>query len=243
MSYAEATLDLTQVPIVCLTGDNGAGKTALLDALTWTLWETGRSNSDDLIRLGEKEMWTDLTFAHEDECYRVRRSRQKLSVKAGARLTSRGTLELQIFNRNKQRLPEAIAAGGKNMPAFAKNSDVTPGSGSWRSLTGANVRQTQKQISDLLRMDFDTFVNSAYLRQGKADEFTTRPPGERKQVLSEILALSYFDKLQEKAKERVRQLKADAAVVSSCLTDLPSIQEALTRGNDSRDILLAKYSE
>ncbi|MBK9205024.1 MAG: AAA family ATPase [Candidatus Obscuribacter sp.] len=35
MSYADATLDLTGIPVVCLTGLNGAGKSALLDAVTW----------------------------------------------------------------------------------------------------------------------------------------------------------------------------------------------------------------
>ena len=71
MSYAEATLDLSLVPIACLTGLNGAGKSALLDALTWAIWEMGRSSSDELIKLGEKEMWVDLIFSHEGERYRV----------------------------------------------------------------------------------------------------------------------------------------------------------------------------
>ena len=236
MSYAEATLDLTHVPIVCLTGGNGAGKSALLDALTWTLWETGRASSDELIRLGEKEMWTDLIFAHEGDQYRVRRSRQKLSVKAGARITSKGTLEFQIFNKTRQLKPEAIAAGGISSASMQDNirEELPAGvsAGTWRSLTGASVRQTQKQICDLLRMDFDTFVNSAYLRQGKADEFTTRPPSERKQVLSEILGLSYFDRLQEKAKEKVRQLKVETEIVARDLNSLPEIESALKESTE-----------
>ena len=137
-----------------------------------------------------------------------------MSVKAGTRVTSKGTLEFQIFKQQKQVQPEAIAAGAAGQ---GHSSDELPlpctfTNGTWRSLTGASVRQTQKQICDLLRMDFETFVNSAYLRQGKADEFTTRPPSERKQILSEILGLSYFDRLQEKAKERARQLKVEAEI-------------------------------
>jgi exonuclease SbcC len=245
MSYAEATLDLSSIPIVCLTGLNGAGKSALLDALTWALWETGRSTSDELIRLGEKEMWIDLIFMHEGERYRVRRSRQKMSVKAGARVTSKGTLEFQVFNSNNQSALKAITIGGRAASTNRENL-VAPSShpqpnetvnteGKWRSLTGASVRQTQKHITDLLRMDFDTFVNSAYLRQGKADEFTTRPPSERKQILSDILGLAYFDKLQEKAKERARQLKTEVEVLSRELANLPAIEKLLNDKSEAID--------
>jgi exonuclease SbcC len=266
MSYAEATLDLSSVPVVCLTGLNGAGKSALLDAITWVLWETARSGSDELIKLGAREMWVDLVFAHEGQRYRVRRSRQKLSVKAGARVTSKGNLEFQIYRRheepslaitsgaeaNSPASPLAIASGRESNAgttatcalATTSNAESKPGKsewhcpdsdGSWRSLTGPNMRQTQKSISDLLRMDFETFTNSAYLRQGKADEFTTRAPAERKQVLSEILGLSYFDQLQEKAREQVRKLKSQVEVLSFELHDLPNIQSTLAQTN--KDLL------
>ena len=218
MSYAEATLDLSSTPVVCLTGLNGAGKSALLDALTWSLWESGRSSSDEMVRLGEKEMWVDLVFEHEGAQYRVRRSRQKMSAKAGAKITSKGSLDFQIFNKQRQLVPASARSG----QSYADLNE-----GSWRSLTGASVRQTQKQITDLLRMDFDTFVNSAYLRQGKADEFTTRPPSERKQLLSDILGLSYFDRLQEKAKEHARELKVESELMARDLVTMPALEKLL----------------
>ncbi|MCA9814233.1 MAG: AAA family ATPase, partial [Cyanobacteria bacterium HKST-UBA01] len=34
MSYADTSLDLTAVRVACLSGQNGAGKSALLDAIT-----------------------------------------------------------------------------------------------------------------------------------------------------------------------------------------------------------------
>ena len=60
MSYADAYLDLSSINVACLSGANGAGKSALLDAVTWAIWEKGRASSDELIRLGQKEMWIDL---------------------------------------------------------------------------------------------------------------------------------------------------------------------------------------
>ena len=225
MSYAEATLDLSSMPVACLSGQNGAGKSALLDACTWVLWECARSSSDELMRLGEKEMWVDLTFIHEGERYRVRRARQKTSAKAGSKSTSKGTLDFQVFSL---RQPVLAAAHVTTVGSAGESGDSGTQDGSWRSLTSASMRETQKTINDLLRMDFETFVNSAYLRQGRADEFTTRAPADRKQILSEILGLSYFDRLQEKAKERGRELKGQAEILSAHLTSVPELEAKLS---------------
>ena len=43
LSYRDAVeLDLQGVEVACLCGDNGHGKTALLDAITWALWGGAR---------------------------------------------------------------------------------------------------------------------------------------------------------------------------------------------------------
>src|SRR5262249_46653059 len=47
-------INLEAIHVACLTGDNGHGKTALVDALTWALWGRSRAKSDDdLIHLGQ----------------------------------------------------------------------------------------------------------------------------------------------------------------------------------------------
>lgn len=76
--------------------------------------------------------------------------------------------------------------------------------GAWRSLSGAGVRETQESITRTLRMGYETFTNSAFLRQGHADEFTRKKPAERKAVLAEILGLSVYEELEAAAKERGR---------------------------------------
>ncbi|MFQ5578478.1 MAG: AAA family ATPase [Anaerolineae bacterium] len=61
-----------------------------------------------------------------------------------------------------------------------------PDAGGWRTLTEGSIRQTQAKINRLLRLDYDTFINSAFLLQGRADEFTTKKPAERKQILGHV---------------------------------------------------------
>ncbi|NIN64082.1 MAG: SMC family ATPase, partial [Anaerolineae bacterium] len=81
--------------------------------------------------------------------------------------------------------------------------------GDARPLTGDTLRETQQTITDRIRMDYNTFINSALLLQGRADEFSNQTPGERKRILSEILGLSLYDQLENKAKERLRDVELE----------------------------------
>jgi DNA repair protein SbcC/Rad50 len=87
----------------------------------------------------------------------------------------------------------------------------------FRSLTGRGTRATQHLILQHLKLDYDTFVNSAYLRQGRADEFMLKRPGERKQILADLLKLDQYDTLAEQAREQARQLKAELALIERSL--------------------------
>ncbi len=82
-------------------------------------------------------------------------------------------------------------------------------------ITGNVMRETQAQIENTVGMDYETFVNSAYLVQGRADEFTNQIPSKRKEVLSKILGLETYDRLQACAKERGDQSKSSSAAVQS----------------------------
>ncbi|MBX9694676.1 MAG: SMC family ATPase, partial [Cyanobacteria bacterium] len=256
MSYADVELDLSSVQVACLTGPNGAGKSALLDAVTWALWEQARGPSDDLIRLGQREMWVDLVFSYEDRIYRIRRSRQRRVSRTGRRAASKGTLELMILTqldterrRETQSSVEVHATlSGPAACVVAPTSTDTedtccPPELRWKSMSGSSMRDTQQTIATLLRMDYDTFVNSAYLRQGKADEFTTRLPSERKQVLSEILGLSYFDRVRDAAKQRARDTLARLDVVEARLASRESIVERLAQASSQLELSSSKLSD
>lgn len=170
-------LDFSGLHLACLSGDNGHGKSALLDAMTWALWGQARVNqADDLITLGETEMWVEFEFALGGQRYRVYRARERRG-RGG-----KSVLELQVQEPD----------------------------GGWRVLTEPTIRETEQRIVALLRMDYDTFISSAYLKQGRADEFTLRSPAERKEILMEILGLSRYEAYEKRAKERARSYKEEA---------------------------------
>lgn len=76
----------------------------------------------------------------------------------------------------------------------------------YQAITQNTLRETENKIKELLNLDYDTFINTAFLRQGDADRFTTSRPGERKATLAEVLGLSEYEKLELKAKSNYRSL-------------------------------------
>ena len=131
-------LSFDGIHVACLCGDNGNGKSAIFDAMTWALWGESRAKSDDdLIHLGQPEMEVELEFISRGQVYRVlrKRSRRQSATRPGHTV-----LELQVSDND-----------------------------SYKSLSGNNLPETQKKIIDLLNMDYQTFINSAFLRQGHAD--------------------------------------------------------------------------
>ncbi len=185
MCYPQAALDFNGVHVACLAGDNGAGKSALLDAITWVVWGKSRARRDDeLIRLGEDEMTVEFVFELGDEVYRV--FRQRKAGKRGSTL-----LDFQVQDVEK-----------------------------WRSIAEGGVRATQAKIERILRLDYDTFVNSAFLRQGRADEFTVKTAAERKRVLSDILGLDRWAINEDRVKEKLRAIQAEAEVIELRLQEI-----------------------
>ena len=178
-------LDFDGIHLACLTGANGHGKSALLDAMTWALWGKARAKRDDeLIHLGESEMEVEFTFDLGGTVYRVLRKRD-----ASGR--GRTLVDLQVRH-----------------------------DGEFRSIAEAGVRATEAAIIRLLRMDYETFTNSAFLLQGRADAFTTRTPAERKRVLGEILGLGLYDEYEQRAKEKAREKDREVARLEGLLRDI-----------------------
>ncbi len=161
--------------IACLSGENGAGKSALLDAITWVLWGKARMSDDDLIAQGQSEMLVDLCFQLNGHTYRVTRRRKR--GKSGTRSSGKSTLDFQI------------------------QSDT-----GWRPISDGKIHETEKRIADVLHMNYETFINASFLLQGRADEFTRKTASERKQVLADILDLGVYARLEERAKQRAKQV-------------------------------------
>lgn len=78
LSYREPVeIDFTTFDIACISGANGAGKSSLLDAITWVLFGQARRRDDSLIHSQEKEAQVTLDFNYEGSLYRVLRKKER----------------------------------------------------------------------------------------------------------------------------------------------------------------------
>ena len=202
-------LEFAGMHVACLCGNNGHGKSALLDAITWSVWGKARGRSqDELISYGADESRVELEFMTRDTQYRVIRSHSRGRSRGRPGATD---LQLQILSE-----------------------------GNAQSVSGNTVRETQAKIEQLIGMDYDTFINSAFLMQGRADEFTNKTPAERKAVLASVLGLAVYDQLQGRARERLAENKA---VVDRNEGNLQQIQREIEEIDDPSTELVgvAKY--
>ena len=186
LSYGELIdpLDFDSIHLACLSGNNGNGKSALLDAILWALWGQSRASGhrgvpqEWLINRGKSEMEVEFRFDIGGQTYLVFRR-----------------LEMHGGNRSpKTSLALSLQSEGGFIP-----------------IGGDSVREVQKSIDDVLQIDYESFVNSAFILQGRADEFTRQTPGKRKDILANLLGLEQFSRLQEKARQDARSFDERAA--------------------------------
>lgn len=80
LSYLDPVdLDFSSFELACISGSNGAGKSSLLDAITWVLFGKARRTDDSLINSSKTNKAAEVTFdfAYEGNQYRVQRSKMR----------------------------------------------------------------------------------------------------------------------------------------------------------------------
>lgn len=174
-------VDFGSYPLICLSGKNGHGKSALLDAMTWAIWGQARKTSGtlkpdaQLLRLGQSSMLVMFDFLFNGQTYRIRR--EFALTRSSNPYVS---LEFGILDQETM-----------------------------RPLSEKTIRETQAKIETLLGLTFDSFINSAFLRQGQSNEFSKKSPKERKEVLASILQLDTYETLRKVAQEKVKQAQTE----------------------------------
>ncbi|PAP77449.1 AAA family ATPase [Rubrivirga marina] len=190
LSYGESApvLDLEGIHVACLSGGNGQGKSALLDAMTWAVWGEARKSGEsrkpdeELLRIGTRAMEVDFTFRIGAVDHRILRS----YMQSASGKTSKPGLEFQVRDGDD-----------------------------WRALTAESIRATQAVIDERVGIDYETFINSTFLLQGRSDEFTKKKPGERKEILGKILALGRYEAMASKAGQRWSRLRERATALEA----------------------------
>lgn len=220
LSYRErAEIDFTAFDLACIAGSNGAGKSSLLDGITWALFGQARKRDDSLINAHSRAAEVCLIFAYEGNVYRVLRSkpREKPAV-----------LEFHILQDQ----------GGMTDGDGDWSSHVWLSSAAgWKPLTERTMRDTDARIQATLRLDYDTFVNASFFLQGKADQFTQQPPGNRKRILASILGLEIWERYRQQAADRRRGIELEINALDGRLHEITAeLEEEGARRKRLKDL-------
>lgn len=184
LSYRDPVeVDFNGFDLACISGANGAGKSSLLDGITWALFGIARKRDDAVINTLSGTAEVGLTFGYEGNVYRVTR------VKPKGKST---VLEFHIQNAE----------------------------GKWKALTERTMRGTEARIEEILRLDYETFVNAAFFLQGKADQFTQQRAGDRKRILSSILGLEVWESYRKQAFERRKEVDGEIGKLDGRLAEI-----------------------
>lgn len=206
LAYREPVkLSFEGIHVACLTGANGAGKSSLLDAITWALWGKARTNDrDQLLHSGTNEMSVALTFEQGGNFYQVQRQYAR-----SGRSTKTSVL-LRLYD------PE------RNL---------------WLPLNEqANLREIEAEIVRRVGLDYETFVHSAFLQQGKADAFVAQTAAKRKEILAEILGIEHWEAYEKCAKrkadecaDRCEYIAHELKHLEAELAQEPALRECMER--------------
>lgn len=198
LSYGaeEQELDFDSFQLAVLTGENGAGKSSLMEAIPFCIWGEGRDSRQEIPRKGAKEACVQLEFEMQNNIYRITR------ILRLVRETTNQTLEFAIYDRSIN---------------------------DFRPLTCERITDTEDEIQKRIGISHDTFINSVFFAQGKADLFIKNKPKERRKVLGEILGLSRYEALSEKAKKFAKDtrknLEFNRTRISLLESDVASLPE------------------
>lgn len=203
------TINFEPYQLICLSGKNGHGKSALLDAITWTLWGHARKTGgvakadEGLVRLGQTSMTVSLDFMSNGQTYRARR---EFSYTTGKAFTH---LDFGI---------------------------IDPATHFFKPLTDKTIRDTQAKIDTAIGLNYESFINSVFLRQGQSNEFSKKSAKERKDILLTILGLTHFEKVRKKALEKIKLVGLDKEhyskiheKLSAEIATIPLVQEQQTK--------------
>ncbi len=209
LSYLEPVeLDFTSFELACISGANGAGKSSLLDAITWSLFGQARKRDETLIHSAAQAAEVTFTFRYEENVYRIQRILPR----------GKGTLlEFQILDGGSKTVDRGSKAKQTKEDTHRPPSTVD---GQWRPLTERTLRETQARIESILRLDYDTFVNASFFLQGKADQFTQQRPADRKRILASILGLEAWEIYRERTAERRKAIERELDLVEGRLAEI-----------------------
>lgn len=169
-----------------ITGDTGAGKTTIFDAITYALYDktSGGRRDGSMMRSqyasDNDQTYVEYEFSYRGEVYTVRRSPEY--YRAGKRKKADGTVGfVKEASKVSLLLPDGKEFRGKK-------------------------RDIDKKIEEIIGLDVDQFTQISMIAQGDFLRLLHAESKERKKIFSKIFQTRYYWQIQEELKEKAKQL-------------------------------------
>lgn len=166
-----------------ITGDTGAGKTTIFDAICYALYgqTSGRYRKTGDLRSeyagDDVPSFVEFTFSHQGKMYRVRREPE--------------------YNRSKKRGAGIITEPEK--ASFQKEMN-TPIEG---------VKQVNSEVKELLHIDYDQFKQIAMIAQGEFQQLLNAGTDDRTKILRTLFKTEGYKDIESRLNTRLSQNKED----------------------------------
>ena len=178
------TLDMAQLGsegLYLVTGDTGAGKTTIFDAICYALYDepSGASRDARMMRSTYADVDTDtyveLTFEHMGKTYRVRRN--------------------PSYERRKKK-GEGTTLQDAAAELYLPDDSVI-----------ANRTKINSYLQELLGVDREQFSQISMLAQGEFKELLVADSGDRQKIFSKLFHTSRYFVLQKRLQDETRKLQ------------------------------------
>ncbi len=195
-----------------ITGDTGAGKTTIFDAITYALY--GRASGDirepGMLRskYAEPGVPTEvvLTFSYRDKTYTVKRNPEyERPAKRGGRAKQSDVV--QDSDSTAGINPESPAASAGKMTKQPADAELTYPDGRIVTKTG-NVTNA---IEDILGIDYEQFVQIAMIAQGDFLKLLQADTKTRQEIFRRIFRTERYQALQNALKDEAMRLFGEIA--------------------------------
>ena len=199
--------------IFLISGDTGAGKTAILDAISLALYKTTpriagvsnpRSNyyhntEGEEIRINSIEQYTRLGISEKDDCY------SELTFEGNDGKTYTARIELGVKRGRKDKTTGRQPLKYKDVKWMVRAED-----GDWLQKDDA-----QQTIREAIGLSFEQFGRMAMLAQGQFAAFLVGDKKEREAILEQLTNTSHFTKFGEAINNIYKRAKTDKDQVQS----------------------------
>ena len=204
-SIIEATIDFTAQPlcdsdVYLITGDTGAGKTTILDAICLALF-----NNTPRLAKGTK-----VTVKNGDDELTLRDPRRLMRRNTGEALVEllfegndgkNYKAEWQVQRGKKKKVDNKINSINRSITNLATGESIQS--------AGVKDAELQAKIAEVIGLDFDQFCRTTMLAQNEFTKFLSSGETERADILEKITQTAEFSAVGSKVYE-IQSAKKEA---------------------------------